>query len=529
MTNVVGTANSLVGQSGDMPIDMYLRKLEQTCLYESPFATEDYQRDILKDLSPDAPFFESDQPRGGVDENGVSRGGYQSEARINLRSGARTLTDPYIAEGSFTDWQFLEQDPRGVANEPNMRKHVEQQYARGGLYNYRDDNDHSIPSQGVTPWNMQMNIRNAQHAVKDYKKIFNTAFDGWTNAGVKTCQTKSIKEQTCNDQEIKDPKHASNRNRSDVTNNLSNDTSIGWRRTTDHRFKVSKYGKIKTGKNVNTEDWWKNRASAHTDHDTKVSWKTHTVDKNLALLMMDLTRLKQVKNSTADTTIFGNSKDIKNNKKILSVADISGMAVRPSKETRSMSAHTSLDGNVKNKSGKSLYKHDSNVIEKTYINPTIVEKMSNVNRRLNNKITDDLRDSIKKSAADKGIYMSEANTKKVNKTDQSAIWGGITLHEHGTSKQVKNYKSAVKAIEDNGGKKLKKMHNSANFKESYKTNQRRGRLDKDMMTTKSAKVDNEFGKEVTNRHLVGPMGSKYMNKYMLADTVHGELDDLSTN
>ena len=69
MTNIIGTGNSLSGQYGDMPFDMYLRKIEQSCDYENPNQVDDYQRDLLKDFRPDAAFFESDQARGGIDEN----------------------------------------------------------------------------------------------------------------------------------------------------------------------------------------------------------------------------------------------------------------------------------------------------------------------------------------------------------------------------------------------------------------------------------------------------------------------------
>ena len=49
---------SIVGQYGDMPIDMLLRKQEQTCMYESPHQVEDFHRATLKDLKPDAEFYE---------------------------------------------------------------------------------------------------------------------------------------------------------------------------------------------------------------------------------------------------------------------------------------------------------------------------------------------------------------------------------------------------------------------------------------------------------------------------------------
>jgi hypothetical protein len=83
-----------VGTYGEMPLDMYLKKQETTCMYENPSMVEDNLRSLLSDYTPDEPFLESDQPRGGTDKYGNERGGYESTQRINLRSGARTLTYP---------------------------------------------------------------------------------------------------------------------------------------------------------------------------------------------------------------------------------------------------------------------------------------------------------------------------------------------------------------------------------------------------------------------------------------------------
>ena len=527
MTTTVGTADSIVGQFGSMPIDMLMRKQEITSTYENPHLVEENLRSLLKDYKPDPAFLASDEMRGGVDEYGNNRGGYLSQERINLRSGAMTLTDPYLPDGTFLDQPFTELDPRGVATGPNMRKHAEQQFARGDFHMYYNDSDNSVISGTKNPWAMQMDVRNAQNVTKDYFKIFETSKDGWTNGGIAPGYAVSNKQKIMPDQVIKDPVQAPNINRIDATNNISNDTSIGWRRTTDHRFKVAKYGKKNPMKSFTTEDWFKNRSNTHTDHDVYVSWKDTNTNKNSALKMMDLAKQKETYQFTGLNGInFGQSTKTKNKRQKLTPVDMAGMANRPTKETRTEDAHTTLKGEQKPTSGEKLKIHDDNVIEKTHINPTIVEKMSNVNKKAIKEKKDDLRNDIKKSVEDDGIYMTEDNKKRnIKEFDPHALWNSIAQYTKGKSMKVRNYKTVVKKLEE-GGKKLEKVSDDIDFQESYTGNQRRGKLEiiknQDVNT---AKIDNDYGREVERAHLVGPMGNKYMTPHMECDTDHNDIND----
>lgn len=526
MTSVVGTGDSIVGLSGDMPIDMLMRKQELTCQYQDPYEVENHLRELMRDFSCDQPFLASDQMRGGIDEYGTNRGGYQSSQTINLRSGARTLTDPRLPEGVFLDHQFLEKDPRGVALGPDMKKHVDQQYARKDLIKYFPDNDDSVPQGPMNPWKMQMNVRNAQNTTKDYFKIFDTSKGGWTNGGMTPGYSVSNKQNIKDGQVIMDPVQMPNINRIDATNNLSNDTSIGWRRTTDHRFKVAKYGKTNASKSFTTEDWYKNRSNVHIDHDIYVSWQDTNMLKSTALLMMDLSRKKETQQFTGLSGInFGTSAKIKNKQKKLTPGDMAGITARPTKETRVEDSHTALKGEQTPTSGEKLMIHDVKNIEKTHINPTIVEKMSNINKQMNTQKTDDLRNSIKKSADDNGVYMAMDNKQVTKKFDPTTLWKSIAAYKKGISQSVKNYKAAVTKIEE-GGKKLDKISKDIDFKESFTREQRRGKLDiTQNQNINTSKTDNDYGREVERAHLVGPLGSKYMNSYMECDTDHNNIND----
>jgi hypothetical protein len=204
------------------------------------------------------------------------------------------------------------------------------------------------------------------------------------------------------------------------------------------------------------------------------------------------------------------------------------MAARPSKESRGVDSHTELNGEAAPNSGERLKIHDVQNIGKTHINPTIVEKMANVNKQSTKENMMDLRESVKETASDSGIHMEEVNKKKQKfNFDPSYLWNSVSVYKKGNSQVVKNYAASVTKIEE-GGKKLDRIDKNFNLKESYLGNQRRGKLITDKnQDINTAMVDTEFGNEVAVSHLVGPMGSKKMNKYIDYETNHNELNDRS--
>lgn len=520
--------NSLVGSGQDMPVDMYLRKIEQTCMYEPVDLVENFHRATLKDLRPSPEFFESDQPRGGRDSNGNAFGNNLSSRMLDFRDSGfmnQQNAEPYLPDGSFVDHVFLERDPRGVALEPDMRKHVNQQYSRGSLYNYRPDNDDSVTESNITPGQMVYNIRSGQNISKDYLKIFDTSWDAWGTASATPGYTKSNVDLIENSAEIKDPSHLANRNNMNVTNSLSNDTSIGFRRTTDHVFQIEQYGKKNIGASFTDSNWYKNRANSHIDHDINMSWQDINVSKGLALTMMDLANRKDNALFTGLNNIdWGKSTDSRGVKQKLTPYDMAGMLSRPTENTQPKSAHTILNGEVTNTSGEKLLLHDPSVMEKTRINTTIFETMGRVNKNFKQLKTDDLRDAIQKTADDKGLYMEENNKTNATITNNEILWDSIANYKKGEEKTIVNYKSAVKNVR---GHNLEKVGKFDFDTESYSTNQRRGRIDiKDTPKKNKSLYDNECGLELDKSKQTGPIGSKYMTAYMDRSGLENEINDL---
>lgn len=527
MSGGAGT-DTIIGSGSLMPDDMYLRKIEQTNYYESPTQLEDFHRATLKDLKPLPALFESDQIRGGRDANGNAMGNPYAKSFLHFReTGARMTAEPFLEEGSFTDWDYAEKDPRGTATGPDMRKHVDQQFARKDLIKFHSDADDSVPESGINPTLMRANIRGSQNVFKDYYKNFDTAFDSRVVSSAAAVIGDSRKTKFEDSSDIRDPLGKSSINKYAVTNTMSNDTSIGWRRTTDHKFQVSQYGKQNVGKSFTDENWYKNRANAHIDHDIVVSWQDTTMPKSMALLMMDLSKKKTTSHNIGLNNIdWSESMNGQNAKQKLTPADMAGMAARPTSESQSETAHAALNGDVTNKSGERLLIKDTTIMGKTNINTTIYESMPGVNKTMTQTQKDDLRNAIQQTATDSGLYQEETNKKKREApSDPTILWESIALFKKGDSKSVKNYK-AGKQSNDKHNKE--RIHKDVFERDSYTTDHRTQQLKSNVVHKKTITKDEvEYGNgnDMVGSQLVGGLGTKYMRKFMSSDSDFNDIND----
>lgn len=218
---------------GAIDENMVARKYETTALYEDPFQYEDSMRHELSDFTPDQATLESDMPRRE----------YQSTSRIHLRESGSRGDNPEHPEIFIG---FTDRDPRGIATDPDFKQMANQSWARrrfkeATMYN---DDDLSVPSQGIHPNKMRWQIRQSQNELKKRWKIFSTSKDALKPGMSPVSQRigsevdKTYAESERMDQHLP----------SDMvftqgkTAELSNDTAIGWWQTTDHEFKVAQYG-----------------------------------------------------------------------------------------------------------------------------------------------------------------------------------------------------------------------------------------------------------------------------------------------
>jgi len=311
------------GAYGLIPEDFYLRKIEQSALKEDPYVIEDHMRKLLVDFRPDDPFLASDDPRDPSDRGS----GPHSTQFLNLRHYGvfGEEADPYLPDGTFLDFEFTEKDPRGIATGPDMRKHMEQQYARSAFIKFSNDEDWSIPETGINPVKMVENIKSGMYQYKDRYKNFNESQDSWHNGG--TVQTGRVHNSTINnvttDGTIKDLTDTSQINRRDAVSMLSNDPTIAFRQSVpDHRFKIAHYGFTRVNQDKNYQNWSNNRGSTFLDHANMAMVNGELVNKSLARLILDLQGQRKIREQVVQGDRFNDSAVNQAARKRIDTADV---------------------------------------------------------------------------------------------------------------------------------------------------------------------------------------------------------------
>lgn len=506
---------------GNMPVSAYLKKMESTCIYEDPNQLYDYYRESLKDIRPDRPLFESDQTRR---DN-------KSTDRLNLRhAGAFGSTeDPFLPDGTFLDYDGLQSDVRGTALDPDMKQHRKQQEARGKFIKQGNDEDNSIPSAGWNPTHLLRDKTAQFYPLKNRLKIFDESFNSMSaGTGINQTQRKNtvecMQETTSMAPEMQDETCY---NRANKVNDLSNNTSIGWRRTTDHMFQVAKYGMMR-GQNTSA-DAVKNRSNAHIAHDVALSYRDQNVSKTLAIKMIDLAKQKQMGMDSGRDIQLGASTQQEQRTQKITPADMAGMAVRDAEVSQDASAHDQLGGEQgQHITGAMTMQLDSDRVGKTVVDPFIIEYMSSINRKMTPREVDDLRASVLQSVEYKGIMVQQSNKKSVNDYNNELLWKSGANFERGTSMKTANYKK----LKPLPVAKDQNVYDFESYKRSQKTQgQRRGNVqnpDLYNMDVLEYDQDTSIGSEVVGTKTIGRRGNKYMNNYMdRGDTDKSEMSDVT--
>lgn len=504
-----GAKSSLAGSGSLMSESLYLKKMEQTCIYENPDQLYDYYRVSLKDIRPDAPTFESDQPR---------RDNY-SRDRLNLRHvGKRTVANPDLPDGTFLEFDGLQSDVRGTALDPDMKQHRRQQEARGKFIKQGVDDDNSIPSSGWNPTHVLRDKTAQFYPLKNRMKIFDESM-GTFSAGTGMNQAQRKMTGECMQETDTMPLEMQDEvcgNRANKTNTLSNNTSIGWRRTTDHMFKTAKYGMMRGQSNPNNTDLLKNRSNAYIAHDVQVSYRDQVASKTLSLKMIDLAKRKKNEMNAQDIQL-GASLNTQMRTKKITPADMAGVQARKTDSTQMATAHEGLNGEVApHTSGATVIPQvDSNLMAKVVIDPYIIEYMASVNRKMTASEMDDLRDSVLQSVDATGL-MVEQNVKRAKNSDlgNELMWQSGANFVPGTSLKMANYRK-LKPLKE---AKDQNMYDFEAYKQSQKTSgQRRGKIqtpDLYNMDVLQYDQNQDLGSEMVGTKTIGRRGNKYMTGYL---------------
>jgi hypothetical protein len=481
-------------------------------MFEDPDLVENFQRAALKDLRPSKPLFESDMPR----RNNMS------VDRLNLRHiGRRVEAEPYLPDGTFLDHEFTIADSRGTAVAPDMRLHHDQQVARGKFIKKYNDDDYSVPSTGWHPTHLVRDMNAQFYNLKDRMKIFDESMNGRHNGG--TAQTKLTGTGICLqtvDERGPEMRDETCYNRANTVNDLSNDTSIGWRRTTDHVFKVARYGQVRATAPISSQNWSKNRSNARVEHDVYTSWKDQNVSKSIILQMIDMARKKQTSIATGQTTLFSEEKDNEMGRARKHKTDATLNS--NGQDSQDPTANAELKAERINLS-KKLTEFDSQRHAKMIVDPIIVEFMAMINRKMSDREMKDLRESIVQSAEFHQILVEAKTRSAREKFGNEMNWESKDDRDKDESMHVANYRRTSKAADG-----ASKNADFEKFKRASKVGaQRRGNLLNKMYKPDAVTYDNEYGAEIDGVKQIGHMGSKMVRGFIDRDSPSNGLNDLA--
>lgn len=517
--------DTIVGQYGMMPTTEYLKKIERTCVYEDPALLDNYMRQELKDMRPDAPVLTSDQIRGGIDEDGARKRGYQGYSPLTLRhTGRRSEAEPYLPDGTFLDHQFIgpghEVEPRSMMGIPDMKKHADQQRARAKFIKKWPDAEPTVPEHGWHPYKIVKQMAESRDRIKEQLQIFATSMVGW-HAGSKLkvdLIKKSNAEKTVYDAEFPSNEGMTLRTRVGHIE-AANSIPMGWRSSVDHRFQIAKYGPVRSGVTIADSDWHKNRTQSSTAHEIMHSWETQSIPHSLAIAIADLTeKRRQELSREMDTIAFAKSMEQMNKQQNLIAQDMINTKWNAD-STQAPAPHVSLDmlannNQVKQPEVRQMY-------GKTVINPHIFEIITNKNRS-RQMTSEDIRSAVEQSAEKFELFIQQNNRTTGNQPNVlEAMYESEMTHETKDEKNVFQYSGTV----FENASKLPSINYEDYKDESTTRHQRGGKYTYDPTLNKNIVPDGDFAREPVSERHGGTLGGKYTRREIVQDEYdHGAND-----
>lgn len=387
---------------GLIPEDIYLRKIEVTGPAErDPYLVEQFMRSNLMDTRPDPPAWASDEIRSSNDEGSL---GFFSKQRLELRhNGYFTPDMPYLPDGTFLDYigGLTDRDPRPANAGPDFRRYDEQRFARAPFLKMYDDSDWSVPSEGINPQQMVANIKSGMYMFKDRYQNFEESMDGWTQASAGVQERKNYGPQLFRqDGVVLDIANTEVKNRVDAVSKLSADPTIAFRHSTpDHRFKIARYGQTRANQYLGVTDYWNNRNSSYVDHRLPRDINGQLVNKMLANLIVDLQGQRDTKEFVAQGATYGDS-EVRQMQKRKIMADDIYKILQVVGSAPATAHEQNFDGRLLPTAAllpPGTYRESMGNTRATH---EMVESMHHATRSQASRDTDDLRDQIRRSAAD---------------------------------------------------------------------------------------------------------------------------------
>jgi hypothetical protein len=413
---------------------------------DNPELVDHFFRSTLKGIGTDRPVFESEEPRT---DN-------YSRDRINLRTtGTRTDLDPWLPDGTFLDYEFTEKDPRGTAVGPDMRKYVEQQWARAPFIKFSSDESHSVPELAMNPYQMIEAKDKTFVRYRESYKNFEESFDNFHNGGTGKKRTSTAAALVTGDGSVALIHDSTSRQRRDPTHVLSNDPSVAFRHsTTDHRFKVQRYGYTTVAKGLESENWAKNRLASNLD-DAKVKEINGVmVNKAFAGLIVDLEGLRKNKQASAQGATYGDSVKSQQRQYKLVADDVHKLMSMGVKASQGRTANDMLgDAKLAQRTMGTLVDGDFTSNRRaTKLNNDVKESMKQATKKgADLAKIEEARENIQQSAVNNALY-NETTTRAAAGLSENPAASREMIHASQSfldGKQVANYSTVVPPPEHN--------------------------------------------------------------------------------
>lgn len=427
-----------------MPIDMYLKKNEMTCMNNASVDDDaeqlnQYMRKSLIDYRELPSQYEEDQHRA---DN-------HSREKLNLRhTGDRNgAVEPWLPDGTFLDQIFLSDQGNSMLPDfQQLRDQINLRVRDKPLYS---DEDYSIPTKERSAAE-SIQVRDQVHRqVQKKLQIFETSRDYLRPAnpvGKALLGSKQLK-KLVHDQTpaFMNEEASTNRN---WQIEYSNRAPVGWQTTPDVVFKISRYDTPRKLADQ-TADSYKNRIGGRLDTDFLVSFEGKNIPRSLALTIMDIMRQRKrvtnfMRNSGAQ---YGASEEAANRKIKELDSQVMELMRRHTESSATTSANQLLRSERQNVSGKRyMYRDDPNKKYKSWAGIQLVDlvKKATNNRKLGQQDSQDLRDQIAQTASSDAIFMTDKNRKTAEDGDATArMWESLAEHRRDENMTVFNY-SGVK-------------------------------------------------------------------------------------
>lgn len=343
------------GTYGDMPPELHLKKLEQTCMFEREDQLDDFFRSTLKDRTPDQVSMAQDLPRETQNQ-------IRSEV-LNLRhSAARTPAEP-VHPDLFLG--FTERDTRGYQNSgPDFKNTIAHSNARVKYKDFVSDHasDWTIPEGTRSDLRSIKDLRATIDISRDRMKIFETARDNMIS-GRRDANISSASRvpQATMDGVMLDINNAQEMNQRKDNTKLKSDTiMVGYRTTGDHKFSVAQYGITRHGEH--SSNAYDNRQQSNTTHKFDVS--PSEVKNRLSInIIKEVHRRKDMDVYKKD--MAHNFKESVNNTNSIKklVADLS-TTQRGTKQTADMDELGYMSANAKKVKVYDPVAHDTVIVDK---------------------------------------------------------------------------------------------------------------------------------------------------------------------